>query len=314
MHIVAALLSYPPARYIGSELSTATLLEAMVGRGHTAAVVVGERRYSSKGYHRNGIEVRHRRDYRRVGVPDVVLCHVDAYVHAVPIARRAKAPLVGICHNGEPSVASGLRLARPDLVCVVAPWLRRHLDQPNALVVRPFTDVDVAPTHGDAVTLIGLSEAKGVGVFWSLAEAMPDVKFLGVKGGYSPQTSGPALPNVTLLPHVPADDMDERIWSRTRVLLMPSQRESWGRTAVEASARGIPVIAAPTPGLCESLGPAGTFVDRDDLAGWQSAVRRLLDGRRWGAASRRSIAHARSLHLDDDVTAFCDAVENLRRG
>ncbi|MFI1769152.1 glycosyltransferase family 4 protein [Streptomyces sp. NPDC020800] len=62
--------------------------------------------------------------------------------------------------------------------------------------------------------------------------------------------------------------MREHVYSRSRVMLMPSLYESWGRVAVEAFASGIPVIAHPTPGLVESLGEAGIFAYRDDLNAW----------------------------------------------
>lgn len=314
MHVVAALLSYPPIRYIGSELATAHLLEALVARGHTATVTVGERA-GWRGWTHNGVRVVHRRDWRKAGRPDVVLVHADAHLPGTLLARRSRCPVVAFAHNGQASVATGLRQSKPALVCVAADWLRAELGHPDALLVRPWTDVYVDPTHGDAVTLINLNENKGGDLFWRLVAAMPDVDFLGVRGGYGVQVDAPfeRPGNATVLPHMPADDMDARVWSRTRVLLMPSQRETWGRTAVEASARGVPVVAHPAPGLRECLGDAGTFVDRGDVGGWVAAVRRLLDGRRWPAASRRAVAHARALDLDVDVDTFCTAIETLGR-
>jgi glycosyltransferase involved in cell wall biosynthesis len=119
------------------------------------------------------------------------------------------------------------------------------------------------------------------------------------------------LPNVELVQHQGPHAMRE-IYGRTRVLLMPSVYESWGRVGVEAMASGIPVIAAPTAGLTESLGEAGHLVPRDDLDGWERTLRRLLDGRSWRAASRRSLQ--RSKELDalrvSDLATWCEAVES----
>jgi glycosyltransferase involved in cell wall biosynthesis len=61
----------------------------------------------------------------------------------------------------------------------------------------------------------------------------------------------------------------------TRVLLMPSRYESYGRTAIEAAASGIPTIAHPTPGLREALGAAGIYANRDNPDDWVTAIRAL---------------------------------------
>ncbi|MFE4971343.1 glycosyltransferase [Kitasatospora sp. NPDC056651] len=63
-----------------------------------------------------------------------------------------------------------------------------------------------------------------------------------------------------IIDHVPGHAMRERVYARSRVVLMPSSHESWGRVGVEAFASGIPVIAHPTPGLAECLGHAGIYV------------------------------------------------------
>ncbi|MBQ1163612.1 glycosyltransferase, partial [Streptomyces sp. A73] len=76
---------------------------------------------------------------------------------------------------------------------------------------------------------------------------------------------------------VPGEEMAERVYGRTRVLLMPRSYESWGRAGCEALASGIPVEAHPTPGLCESLGEAGVYVDRNDLDGYEAVLRKLLE-------------------------------------
>jgi len=105
--------------------------------------------------------------------------------------------------------------------------------------------------------------------------------------------------------------MRERVYARTKVLLMPSSYESWGRVGVEAMASGIPVVAHPTPGLCESLGEAGIFVDRNDLDGYEAVLRKLMTRTEYGLASKK--AQARSAELDPtaELASWCDAVEAL---
>jgi len=155
-----------------------------------------------------------------------------------------------------------------------------------------------------------LSRDKGAEVFYELAERLPNQKFLGVQGGYGVQVLDD-LPNVELLEHLPPDRMRDEVYARTRVLLMPSAHESYGRTGVEAMASGIPVIAHPTDGLREALGSAGVFVDRDDIDGWETLLRKLLDGRRWRHASARARQRVTELDPAADIDAWCDRVERL---
>lgn len=70
--------------------------------------------------------------------------------------------------------------------------------------------------------------------------------------------------------------MRDDVWSRTKVLLIPSNYETYGMVGVEAIASGIPTIAHPTDGLCESLGDAGWFIPRDDVDEWQRVIELLL--------------------------------------
>ena len=93
------------------------------------------------------------------------------------------------------------------------------------------------------------------------------------------------------------------------VLLMPSIAETWGRTGIEAMCFGIPVIAHPTPGLRESLGDAGIFVDRNDLAGWVGAIRSLDDPDEYARRSAAALARVAELDTAADLDRFADYVE-----
>jgi glycosyltransferase involved in cell wall biosynthesis len=179
------------------------------------------------------------------------------------------------------------------------------------VVVRPIVNADdYRTTPGDAVTLVNLYQPKGADLFWALAEAMPERRFLAVRGSYGEQVEKD-LPNVEIIDNVPGDQMADRVFARTRVLLMPSTYESWGRVGVEALASGIPVIAHPTSGLRESLGDAGIFVDRDDVDAWAGELRRLDDAEAWQSASEAAKQRSQELDPSEDLAVWCEAVEGL---
>jgi glycosyltransferase involved in cell wall biosynthesis len=159
---------------------------------------------------------------------------------------------------------------------------------------------------GGHVTLVNLNEHKGALIFYELARRMPHTKFLGVVGGHGNQIIRRNIPNVTIMDHGP--DM-KRVWTQTRVLLMPSVYESYGLVAVEAGINGIPTVANPTPGLLENLGRLGIFVERDGpIEHWVTALNDLLVPEVYSVASDYARSRA-TLALDSTRHAlkqWCD--------
>jgi glycosyltransferase involved in cell wall biosynthesis len=183
----------------------------------------------------------------------------------------------------------------------------------QSLIVRPPVIASEYQTKpGGAVTLVNCSKEKGGEVFAALAQRMPDQQFLAVTGAYGEQII-PDLPNVEVLEHVRGDDMRTQVYARTKVLLMPSSYESWGRAGVEAMASGIPVLAHSTPGLCESLADAGVYADRNDLDGYEATLRQLLAPGDYRLASKRAKARSAELDPSADLAAWCAAVEGAAR-
>jgi len=250
-------------------------------------------------------------DGARTRRANVVIGHLIDGPRATAFSVKHRIPAVVVSHNWESIPRDA------DLVVFNSEWLadyhgrdRRHI------VVRPHVDVDsYRTTPGDRVTLINASPAKGAGLVADLAAALPDVGFLMVEGAYGEQIR-PDLPNVAWQPMLPPGRMRDEVYTRTRILLMPSLFESWGRTAVEAMASGIPVIANPTPGLVECLGDGGTLIPLDDPDAWAAEITRLSTPRAWSTASRRAAVRGRQLHdiTTTDLDTFVHAVEDLARG
>jgi glycosyltransferase involved in cell wall biosynthesis len=327
MQIVARLHGYPPRHNAGAEWMVHSMLRALVERGHDVSVWLSRYTSDREAYDLDGVHVVPLETRLDAGSAirraDVVVSHLENVPSAGALARGYGKPLAVVVHNTH--LPSFRQMAGGDTALAVynSQWMAREAElffaeYPKG--VRPASEIIVRPPvfaeeyrtkPGPKVTLINLNEEKGGRLFEKLARRMPDVQFLAVRGAYGEQVV-PDLPNVEVLDHMCGHDMRETVYSRTKVLLMPSSYESWGRAGVEALASGIPVVAHPTPGLCESLGEAGVFVDLHDVEGYEAVIRKLLSTpAEYRLAAKRAKARSAELDPTPDLAAWCDAVEAL---
>lgn len=305
LHVLARLHTYLPEVNAGSERMVHSMLRALAQRGHRVEVEVPSVTWRTT-YALDGVRVRY--GDPAPDRPDVVVSHLGQARAAWKYARHRRVPFIHIVHNDHPATARTLDRYPADLAVFNSEWLRAHHGRPGIVVRPPVVADEYRVSRGRKVTLVNLSADKGADVFWELAQRMHDVKFLGVIGGYDPQVVR-HLPNVEIRRQT--FHMRE-VYRSTRVLLMPSRVESWGRVGVEAMCSGIPVVAHPTQGLQESLGAAGIFVDRADVSGWEKQVRRLLSERNvFTRASRAARRRAVELDPTEDLERWCAAVESM---
>lgn len=309
MRVVVALLSYPPHRFIGSELMTHALLKRLQARGHEVTVVGKE---NTSGWVWDGIPVIP----RPLPDGDVLIYHAEFHednVEGRPWVDQWRGPKVAVCHNARIGVELGLMNCRPDIAVVNSVVMEGQIRHSRKMVVHPPVP-DVVPLSGDRITVINMEESNKIGPFWELTRLMPDLEFLGVKGGYGKQSVPRGRPrkNVKVIDQVPSDRMDE-VWAQTRVLLVPSATESWSMVASEAMAHGIPVVANPIPGLRENLDGVGLWAHRDNPYEWVQQLRFLLGA--WDDYSAASMQRARDQkeRHDFEVQMWCEAVEELCR-
>jgi len=330
LRIIARVHAMPPQHNAGAEHMLVAMLRPLVERGHDVAVWLSKYGRARAEYTYQGIRVvplEARLDYgRAVQRADVVISHLECVPSTAALARGFGKPMVVICHNTHRASFRDAAVAGTALAVYNSRWMQAEAEcffaeyptaiRPGAeLVVRPpVVAADYATTPGDRVTLINCNEEKGGRVLAELARRMPDVDFLAVTGAYGQQILPDKIKNLEVLDHVPGEEMRERVYARTRILLMPSSYESWGRTGVEALASGIPVIAHPTPGLSEALAHGGVFVDRHDISGYEAVIRRLLDPGEWELASKRAWERSADLDPSAELAAWCAAVEALARG
>lgn len=288
----------------------ATTLELAQEAGHEVRVIVDDE--GTTGRHHGldcTVHPTRRATFESYEWCDVVFTQLASRNRAMRFALLTSTPLVHFVHMGR--IARASMLGMPVLVVFPAEWLRDVTGWPGATTVLnpPILAERVETTPGDRITLVNLTEVKGSATFFALARARPQLPFLGVRGGWGTQSSPAEVPaNVTLMDPVP----DIRtVFARTRILLMPSRMETFGRVGLEAACSGIPTVAAPVPGLLEALGDAATYAEAQDFDGWLAALDQLGDP---GVYARRSSAardRARSMHPRRDVHDTLALVERL---
>lgn len=300
LRILACTPTYLPEHRRGAEVTLHVVLRDLVGRGHEVRVLRTEAGAAGMV---DGIEVRshlHRRDVHELGEwSDVVVGQLDARGFALRLGARCRRPVTYWMHIG--NVDRRALFGDPDLTVFASatvqqqyPWIA-----PAIVVHPPVLLAEYLTTPGDAITLVTYSDPKGARVFTELARRLPERRFLTIAGGTE---QPPSAPNVTTLD--PVADM-RAVYARTRILLMPSVYESYGRVGLEAAASGIPTIAHPAAGILEAIGDAAVFVERDDVDAWVDAIRRLDAPAEY--ARRSALARARFDGLDTSIEI--DALE-----
>ena len=296
MRVVCFLISAPPLRFIGAEMMTVRMLHELQSRGHQVTVYG---RNLTEPHSWGGIDFQPYVEGTETS--GCLVFHADwfepSYTHT--------GPRVAVCHNERIAVQVGIINGQPNLVTVNSEAMRQSL---GGIVLHP----PVAPADlvsGGLVTVVNLEHNK-CGPFWKIAKNMPDTSFLAVRGGYGEQVEK-TRPNVQIIDHVPSARMDEAVWSRTRVLLVPSLSESWSMTASEAMMRGIPVVASNLPGLVENIGDGGLTVAGNSPQAWADAISEVLGDWPAFSARARQRAIAQSEAFLKELDEWCEAVEHV---
>ncbi len=194
---------------------------------------------------------------------EIVFTHLGRAAESIVLSRIFKKPCIFISQNFHPYEVVKLydrkheRNEWESWVIYNSNYMAERLNYDNrSIVVHPPVDwvkYDFGGPTGEYITLVNMNLNKGARLFLALCKAMPEKKFLAVKGSYDTQFLED-IPNLTIWDNSP--DM-ERVYRATRILVMPSAFESWGMCATEAMSNGIPVIYNQTPGLLENVGSHG---------------------------------------------------------
>ena len=332
MKVLCIIHGYPPYHNAGAEWMIHDLNKFLVKRGHEVRVLLpggnavvsknGKRSYTKveKVYVLDGVKVEEKNTKNLIPYSkwaDVLITHLDGAGLALNIFRRpdVQKPLVHLLHNTHHNEAIKVFSPMNQYVVWNAVWNKKENPYPNkGVVVHPpvsTEDYKVVRRNAKNITLINCWENKGGKVLVNLAKEDPDHSYLGVMGGYGDQVIGRSK-NLKYEDNTP--DI-KSVYRKTRILIMPSSYESWGRVAVEAMCSGIPVIAHPTPGLKESLGFAGLFAHRDRVGEWVNIIKQLDDPGYYAEMSAKAAERAAQLsEMTDkellDYEKFLEKISN----
>lgn len=331
------ILAYTPT-YIstghtaGSEVTLDSMLQALARDGHEVMALASRPfKDGSQSFLSGSVMVQAYSSKRdpELYFPgcDLILTQFECAQRAWYIGDRLGIPTVQVVHNNT-DYATNLAVRYNTALVYNAIHVKQSIDAEQLRLKGSFSEKDVKPntllrpivnpthyrvdTTREYITLINLSDGtppfynKGFEIFYHLAERFPNQKFLGVKGAYGNQQIRD-LPNVTILDHT-MNPLE--VYRKSKIILAPSEIESWGRVPIEAACSGIPSLTSEAPGLMESMiGYSRTPWDQPEQ--WESALTHLLDN--YDNASELAEYKANRLHLSNEyeVEYFLEFIKEV---
>jgi glycosyltransferase involved in cell wall biosynthesis len=304
MNILNSIHLYPPQHLCGAEFMIHAINKSCKSYGHDVRVLL---------HQANHYRIKNHYIFDDIDVfpPDQILLeklvdwsnamftHLDYTRLTIAMAEMFNKPLFHLIHNTHtyPEIVDA---NKPQFIIYNSQWAKNQLNyNHDSIILHPpcdfrYYDCVSNPIENEYITLINLNENKGANIFYELAKLLPNKKFLGVKGSYDEQCIK-SMPNVTILDK----QIDIReVYKKTRLLIMPSLYESWGRTATEAMASGIPVICTGTGGLAENCGNAGIYSERTAEA-YALEIEKLDNSKLYLRKSKQ--ARQRAIELDPTI-------------
>lgn len=299
MKILWYTKDYPPYHNCGSDWYAHELNKFLISQGHEVTVLLSDKypRYEFQGVKcvpkDNGYS-------HYIAMADVIFTHLDWTADCIRLNERNSKTIFWFMHATMDY--SSVRRAWQKVVVVYNSNEAKNVipfHNNRSLVLEPPIK-EIKATPGDCITLINISEAKGGRVLKTIAENMPDRKFIGVKGSYGDQVLNMPT-NVEIVENT--SDLTE-VYNRSRIVLMPSVYESWGMVGVEALSCGIPVIASDIWGLKASLGDAGIFLNRNKVEDWIDIINKMDDKKVYKEASKKAKKRADELKAKEGLKQF----------
>lgn len=324
MKFLCSIHLYPPKHNCGAEYMLHHMNKYLVSQGHEVRVLLwqGRNHHIENVYVYDGIDVFPPDQYMIEMLfywADVIITHLDYTQQSIGYGKVFRKPVMHLAHNYS-EYGSITMAEKPQYIVYNSEAAKKILNyNHDSIVVHPPVDHRYYDTKKDTqqnefITLINLDGNKGGHILREIALRMPEKRFLGVMGSYSePATTGQITDQPANVKVVANTPYILQHYEQTRILIMPSKFESWGRTATEAMCSGIPVICTKTPGLVENCSKAGIYIDdRDNIDAWVKAIQKLDNPVEYKKASKKAKDRSRELDPQKELEAFGLWAEEIR--
>lgn len=300
MNILLTPGVYLPHQRAGSEIALHNTVKYLMQQGHQVKCIAR----CPQNYTFDGIEVyAHREDWKSHyndlwNWADLVFTQLSGTGYSMNKSRQMSKKVISFAHNNAGYPQIGIRQnVYPVYNCENT---KRELGyNKESFVLHPPVDYrNYEPLLGEYITLVNHNENKGGYILIEIAKQMPEHKFMAVQGGYYQQILS-KQPNIKYVPMV--TDLREYL-KQTKIIIAPSEYESWGQAQVEAMCCGIPVIGSDIAGFRDSLGADGNFVRRNDVDAWVKAIKNVLYD--YENQSAKALKRAKELDPTEELSNF----------
>lgn len=307
MRIVCIYYEYPPFLLAGSEVGAHEINKFLKGKGHEVVVYTNNRGLDEY----EGIQLRYY-DPGRITVAcktaDWIFSQFQWSPFAAEKAAQFKKKAMVFFHTSTSygTLNNPFKFDQRLHICYNSNVLRQQINYRHPyFILNPFVDeerVKIRKHDPRYVTLINCGQNKGGDFLVQLAKRMPEVDFMGVQGGYSKQIMDLESENIQ---YVAKTNNPRLIYEQTKILIVPSAYESWGRVVHEAMLNGIPVIATPNPGVMECGGEAVVYCERISTVGWEREITKLLtDKKYYTQRAKAGLKRAAQLNTKQQLHEF----------
>ena len=284
--IVLLVSDFLPDTFAGSEVSAYETIKYLRDRGHSITVISERTTVNSyDGFPMYTYSKTNKHIASTIKHADLVLFQMFGHSHEKfdCIKERSKPTLLFIHINNQYQWIIQTKVSFPLTIVFNSEYTKRTNPTSHSnMTVIPYVNTEVfkplrAYTIQTAtVGLMNCNKRKGGKILRDIAAKLPNVRFIGVRGAYGDNDDTSSSGNITY--YEPKQDV-RPIYKNIGILIMPSIEETWGRTAVEAMAAGIPVIHSEAEGLVECVGGAGIQCNREDIDAWCAAIQRITGDR-----------------------------------